>query len=1266
MIGSRDLFRVLVGLGLAAIATDPPRAENGPTDSSGPVPMVLEQSAPVTPYLFDGDVRQLTAPVWKPGEPIREIPRRHYPKPGIAPLREPDSSDVLVARQRQTSQGLPAGTDGTFTTPSRSFNGIGFGGVNPPDPTGAAGPNHYIQSANSSVGAIIRIFDKAEPTPTQLASFALDSLGSAQCADGGGDPIVLYDRHADRWMLSEFSDSGPHLCMYISQTADPVTGGWYVYQFTTPSFPDYPKYGSWPTDANAGAGSYVVTANDGGPGIFAMDRGSMLAGLGATFIRVAIAGLPGFLFEAPTPADLDGSVLPPGGAPAIIMRHRDTDVHGPGGIADLLEMWSFDVDWINTANTVLTQLPSIEVAPFDSSLCGLTSFNCFPQPGTSVTLDPLREVIMNRLQYVHHHDGVETLVGSFVVDIDGADTGGVRWFELRGGTPNWTLYQEGTYSIDSDNRWMSSISMDQSRNTALAYNISSSTQFPGIRYTGRFDLDTLGAMTQTESVILDGTASNPSIRYGDYSHMSLDPEDDCTFWFTGEVNTSSLWTTQIGSFRFEDCGCTVTPESPALSGANNGDNRVDLDWDDSDLASVVTYHVLRSRTPGGPYEQIAEIADTSPGVADDLGYTFSDFDVSGGIDYYYVVRAFDGVACNSPFSNEIMVTATGLCTLAPVFGGVGQVDDPEFGICTLDVSWAPANPECGASVTYNVYRSTMSGFVPGAGNVQASGVIGTSFSDLNQVVDGMVYFYKVRAVDVSNGVEDENDAERSGEPSGVGGANCTTGSNCAENPFVDVSPDGPVTACQGSGPTLTAALNGGTGPFTYQWIRDGMPVPGENGPSYTPTSLGLHAYNVRVSAQACPDDVTDGLDAVIALVNEPTFAGLTSVVPADDSICTVDMLWDPASTLCAGPVTYNLYRDTSAPPALTHQNLIAGGLTGTSYTDTFDLVDSQTYFYTAKALDQSTLRTDDNNVVLSATPDGPNNGIQNFYDEGFSDVLVINDWTIDNDLANHSCGEWAVGSDPLWAPSMGSGNYLIADNRCAPLLPRTSTTATSPSIDLVIPGLQSVTLRVKARFDFEPLNGEETGAIEIWDGTQWVALWNSAAVDVNQQMTFDVTAHAAGNSDFKVRFNYANAVVDQYFSIDDVTVITDVISTCATESSGPASVPRGSLAAWSNGSGIDLVWDTATCSSADYSLLYGDLANVATYALQGSVCALGSSGTFGWASPPAGNLYFLVVPTDGAGTEGSWGLTRALAERNGSLASNECGVSAKNPTHICE
>ena len=380
---------LVVFAGASALAAEAPAQPLEPRENRD-----IERSAPVTPFVFDGDLRDLPPPrQWRPGDPIKEIPRRYYPKPGTEIERIPQpGTDPLVDLQHQ-AQAVAGGT--SFTTPTRSFPGQGFTGVNPPDTVGDVGSDHYIQMINAGGGATVAIYDKAEPTPSLITSFSLDTLGSGNCASGFGDPVVLYDRHTDRWMLSEFASSGNNLCVYISQTSDPVAGGWFNYGFAAPSFPDYPKYGVWPTDANNGQGSYVITANDGGPGIFALDRGAMLAGDPAVFQRVTIPGLPGFGFEAPTPADLDGPNAPPDGAPAIIMRHRDTENHsGPAAPGDLLEIWSFHVDWINSANSVLVTESAIDVAEFDSDLCGLTSFFCFPQPNTGTTLDPLREVII--------------------------------------------------------------------------------------------------------------------------------------------------------------------------------------------------------------------------------------------------------------------------------------------------------------------------------------------------------------------------------------------------------------------------------------------------------------------------------------------------------------------------------------------------------------------------------------------------------------------------------------------------------------------------------------------------------------------------------------------------------------------------------------------------------------------------------------------------------------------------------------------------------
>ena len=499
-----------------------------------------------------------------PGEMLptldREInPRMNFgpqPEPGFDPPSGPDP--LLGQPEAAVIQ------DAGFGAPIFNFNGQGYSGVNPPDTVGDIGKDHYIQMINATR---VAIYDKMTGQLV-IPAFSLSALGG--CATGRGDPIVLYDQLADRWFLSEFG-AGNSLCTYVSQTPDP-TGAYYSYQFATPSFPDYPKYGVWPD-------AYYATANESNPAIYAMNRTAMLAGAAATMQRFTAPRLSGFGFQALTPADLDGMTPPPAGAPNYVMRHVDTEAHGVSGYPnnDILEIWAFSVNWTTPANSTFTKIADILTAEFDSTLCGLSSFYCMGMPGVaqgaSNSLDPLREVIMHRLGY-RNFGTHEALVGNFVTDI-GSNIGGIRWFELRKvGAGPWTLYQEGTYApTTSDNRWMGGIAMDGAGNIAVAYNVSSQTIHPSIRYAGRLAADPLGTMPQGEYTLVSGTANNGSNRYGDYSAMGIDPIDDCTFWFTGQWNNATQWNTRIGAFRFDACGETnftlnVTPASLQICAPN--------------------------------------------------------------------------------------------------------------------------------------------------------------------------------------------------------------------------------------------------------------------------------------------------------------------------------------------------------------------------------------------------------------------------------------------------------------------------------------------------------------------------------------------------------------------------------------------------------------------------------------------------------------------------------------------------------------------------
>ncbi len=520
----------------------------------------LKGAVPVPAKLFrtlNVDLRVVQKlPVWKQGDTIKEVnPRKHYNREKRVieilkrrlPNPSPTADPLLGFQLRALSNRGAFPKLKEFEPATLNFGGQDFTGVNPPDVSGDVGRNHYIQAVNSFDGTSYTIYNKADGSvaagPLRLSDLAGEGVS------GMGDPIVLYDHLADRWLLSEFTATPVNAVhIYISKTSDPVAGGWHHYQFDTPHFPDYPKFGVWPD-------SYYMTTNEtDGPAVYAFDRAKMLAGNPKVTLQRFLADqLAGFGFQALTPVDLDGTTNPPSASPFLVMRHRDDEVHNmESGISgqDFIEFYEVRIDWTNPSNSSMTGPQSLSITEFDSDLNGLTSFSCFPQMGSNIRLDPLREVIMHRLPY-RNFGTHEVIVGSFVTDVDGQDHGGVRWFELRkSGSGNWLVHQEGTYAPDGQHRWMSSIAMDSSGNIVIGYNVSSSTMFPSLRYAGRLASDPMGTMLRGEVSLVDGAAANASFRYGDYSTLSIDPVDERTFWFTGEYNNAATWSTRIGAFRY--------------------------------------------------------------------------------------------------------------------------------------------------------------------------------------------------------------------------------------------------------------------------------------------------------------------------------------------------------------------------------------------------------------------------------------------------------------------------------------------------------------------------------------------------------------------------------------------------------------------------------------------------------------------------------------------------------------------------------------------
>lgn len=557
---------LLMAVTLAAVPLTAPSQERTVLQGAG------EYDNGVVPARIHVDMTRLPEPqAWQPGMPIKEIPQRKgIPKDYVPPVTaaQPSGGDPLRAYGLR----FPTRDAGrAFDTPTVNRDGVGFTGVNPPDTVGDVGNDYFVQMVNGG-GAVngtrVLILDKTDGTEVQ--SFALGDLAvgtQTNCTAGRGDPIVMFDSSVDnglgepagRWFLTEFTSVS--FCVYISETADPMAGNWFLYEFLSDSggLPDYPKFAVWPDAYYIGANENGSTVAGNGRTVYALDRENMLAGQPTRPSQVfEIPPLAGFGFQMAQPADWDGATPPPAGKPGLFLRHRDDEVHNGGtadGSQDFLEIWEFSVDWNNSANSTFSGPTNIGVAEFESELCGLTAFACVPQPNTTTELDPLREPVMWRAQY-RNFGTHEMIVGSWVTDVVGgaADIHGVRWTELRDAGAGWALHQQGTVSPDNVNRWMPSIAMDGSGNIAVGYNVADSSVFPGIRYTGRRVSDPLDTMPINEVTLVDGSGSNGSNRYGDYSSMSVDPVDECTFWFTGEYNAASQWSTRIGKFRFDACG----------------------------------------------------------------------------------------------------------------------------------------------------------------------------------------------------------------------------------------------------------------------------------------------------------------------------------------------------------------------------------------------------------------------------------------------------------------------------------------------------------------------------------------------------------------------------------------------------------------------------------------------------------------------------------------------------------------------------------------
>ncbi len=522
---------------------------------------------------------------------------------------------------------------------------LGTGLLVPPDPTMAVGPGHIVQMTNIALS----VFNKSGTRLSGPVKFSSIAAG----ASDHGDPIVLYDFVADRWLLLQFdiTQFSESLYFCISKTNDP-SGAYNVYKFLTPGvFPDYPHIGIWND-------SYIVTTHEFnqfanaylGQGFYAVDRNKMIEGQStSTLIRFQSPLDGGFL-----PMSQEGFKLPEAGSPANFFSF-DADEYGG---TDALQHKTMHIDLANPGNSTLTTNAQLPTTAFDARFPPEdVSLSHIDQQGTAAGLHSVADRMMSRIVY-RRFDNYEAVVMNYAVNVSGVEPvdkatyqAAMRWYELRRSSPAapWVIYQQSTFSPTTINpatgidRWMGSVNLDQRGSVGLAYSASSSSLFPSLHYAQHYVTDAPGVMG-AEQVMYAGTGAQTSgtFRWGDYSSMNIDPADEDQLWFTTEyypVTVDRGFSTRIGSFKIDPpaimpevhfkMGGTAARQKeatipvPGSACVRYKDYPVTVTLDAAPSASVnITFTMTGTATPGVDYDLIG----TTPFTLD-AGTLSKDFTV---------------------------------------------------------------------------------------------------------------------------------------------------------------------------------------------------------------------------------------------------------------------------------------------------------------------------------------------------------------------------------------------------------------------------------------------------------------------------------------------------------------------------------------------------------------------------------------------------------------------------------------------------------------
>ncbi len=670
--------------------------------------------------------------------PLRDIPpvldpmTRRSDDPELPPAElGPQDVDPIV-------QGWTGGPE-MIPAPLISFDGQpNQGGYTPPDPVGDVGPNHYVAMANVR----FQVFNKDGSNAYGPANnnTLWSGFGGPCQNENQGDPIVLYDQLADRWMLTQFTANGPtyYNCVAVSTTSDP-TGSYYRWAISTgTNFPDYPKYGIWSDAYYIATREFAGGASYTGVGVYALSRADMVSGNPTpTVISFFVPRSPQYVVgDGLLPADIDGFALPPAGSPEYFLGSQDQGANY-GAPQDALNLWKFDADFTTPANSTFTLTNTLPITLYDTMFpCG-SGRDCIPQPGTGQKIDILsyRQRPLHRLAYRNFGDH-EAMVTNQSVEAS-ANMAGIRWWEIRdpNGTP--VIFQEGTYApgvSDGVHRWMGSIAMDSAGNMALGYSASAASgTYPSSWYTGRLAGDPLGTMPQGEGSMFNGTGSQVgSNRWGDYTSMNVDPVDDCTFWYVNQYFASNgvNWRLRIGAFRFNECGTPdfylgATPNTATICAGADAQYAINV-GSVAGFGNAVTLSIA-----GNPADATFSVNPVTPPGSSDLtiGNTGA---LAGGSYMMTVSGAADGSAGHSlDVVLDVVAGAPAPPTLSsPPDGATGQPLRPQLvwsAVTGADGYWLEVDDDADFSSTV----------------IAETGLTGTSYTPTADLAESTTYYWRV-------------------------------------------------------------------------------------------------------------------------------------------------------------------------------------------------------------------------------------------------------------------------------------------------------------------------------------------------------------------------------------------------------------------------------------------------------------------------------------------------------------------------------------------